>query len=91
MPKDQKQAKQIANNPFNVFGSWESYNTTIEVSADIAAKTVKNISRRRPGDDHPIQWLNQTYAEDPEWWTGVTWLLNTMRQQIEGKSFEWAK
>lgn len=91
VPKDQKQAKQIANNPFNVFGSWESYNTTIEVSADIAAKTVKNISRRRPGDDHPIQWLNQTYAEDPEWWTGVTWLLNTMRQQIEGKSFEWAK
>ena len=91
VPKDQKQAKQIANNPFNVFGSWESYNTTIEVSADIAAKTVKNISSRRLGDDHPIQWLNQTYAEDPEWWTGVTWLFNTMRQQIEGKSFEWAK
>jgi len=91
VPKDQKQAKQIANNPFNVFGSWESYNTTIEVSADIAAKTVKNISSRRLGDEHPIQWLNQTYAEDPEWWTGVTWLFNTMRQQIEGKSFEWAK
>ncbi|HEY4391315.1 MAG TPA: hypothetical protein VGN02_08180, partial [Paenibacillus sp.] len=91
VPKDQKQAKQIANNPFNVFGSWESYNTTIEVSADIAAKTVKNISSRRLGDEHPIQWLNKTYAEDPEWWTGVTWLFNTMRQQIEGKSFEWAK
>lgn len=91
VPKDHKEAERIANNPFNVFGSWESYNTSIEASADIAAKTVRNISRRRQGSEHPIQWLNRTYAEDPEWWTGVTWIFNTMQQQIEGKSFEWAK
>ncbi|SDE90258.1 hypothetical protein SAMN04488542_103151 [Fontibacillus panacisegetis] len=91
VPKSHKDAKKIANNPFNVFGSWESYNSSIEASSNIAAKTVKNISNRRPGASHPIQWLNQTYAEDPNWWIGVTWFFNTMLQEIEGTSFEWVE
>ncbi|MNO63740.1 hypothetical protein D3C76_544520 [compost metagenome] len=89
VPKSHKDAKKIANNPFNVFGSWESYNSSIEASSNIAAKTVKNISNRRPGANHPIQWLNQTYAEDPNWWIGVTWFFDKMLQEIEGQSFEW--
>lgn len=91
VPKSHKEAQKIANNPFNVFGSWESYNTSIEASSGIAAKTVRNISNRRPGASHPIQWLNQTYAEDPDWWVGVTWFFNTMLQEIEDKSFEWVE
>ncbi|RUT41389.1 hypothetical protein EJP82_23795 [Paenibacillus anaericanus] len=87
--KDNKNVKEIANNPFNVFGSWESYNTTIESSAAIAAKTVFNVSSRRPGASHPIQWLNQTYAEDPNWWEGVTWFFDDMKRKIEDGSFEW--
>ncbi|MNI25268.1 hypothetical protein D3C73_789090 [compost metagenome] len=91
VPKSHKDAQKIVNNPFNVFGSWESYNTSIEASANIAAKTVRNISNRRPGAIHPIQWLNQTYAEDPDWWIGVTWFFDTMLEEIEGKFFEWVE
>lgn len=89
VPKDHKNVKEIANNPFNVFGSWESYNTTIEGSATIAAKTVYNVSSRRPGASHPIEWLNQTYAEDPNWWKGVTWFFETMLEEIENTTFDW--
>lgn len=89
VPTTQSKAAEIANNPFNVFGSWESYNTSIEASAAIAAKTVANISSRRPEDNHPMQWLNQTYAEDPNWWKGVTWFFNEMLQEIEDDSFIW--
>lgn len=87
--KDHKKVKEIANNPFNVFGSWESYNTTIASSANIAAKTVANISNRRPGTSHPIQWLNQTYAEDPNWWKGVTWFFNEIKLEVEDEPFNW--
>ena len=48
VPKDHKHAVQMANNPFNVHYSWESYNTSIEESSMIAAKTVVNLSKNRP-------------------------------------------
>ncbi|HEY2493304.1 MAG TPA: hypothetical protein VGI33_10375 [Paenibacillus sp.] len=89
VPKDHKSVNEIANNPFNVFGSWESYNTTIASSANIAAKTVANISSKRSGGSQPIQWLNRTYAEDPNWWKGVTWFFDEMKREIEDESFEW--
>jgi putative ABC transport system permease protein len=89
VPKSHTEVAEIANNPFNVFGSWESYNTTIESSAKIAAKTVANISSRRPQNTHPIQWLNATYAEDPNWWKGVTFFFDKMLQEIQDDSFVW--
>ncbi|OAB41214.1 glucosaminidase domain-containing protein [Paenibacillus antarcticus] len=89
VPKDHKQVEAIANNPFNVFGSWESYNTSIARSASIAAKTVFNISSKRPGGSQPIQWLNRTYAEDPDWWKGVTWFFNELKREVEDDSFVW--
>ncbi|OAB25390.1 hypothetical protein PMSD_26890 [Paenibacillus macquariensis subsp. defensor] len=89
VPKDHQQVEEIANNPFNVFGSWESYNTSIARSASIAAKTVFNISSKRPGGSQPIQWLNRTYAEDPNWWKGVTWFFNELKREVEDESFKW--
>ncbi|OAB42109.1 glucosaminidase domain-containing protein [Paenibacillus glacialis] len=89
--KAHTQVEEIANNPFNVFGSWESYNTTIARSASIAAKTVANISSKRPGGSHPIQWLNRTYAEDPNWWKGVTWFFDELKREVKDESFEWPK
>lgn len=89
--KSHKDVEKIANNPFNVFGSWELYNTTIKSSAEIAAKTVANISSRRPVGRHPVQWLNETYAEDPNWWLGVTWFFNKLQQDVQDDSFEWSK
>jgi putative ABC transport system permease protein len=50
VPKDTKKAKQIANNPFNIYNSWDSYNTDIADSARIASKTILSISQDRPAD-----------------------------------------
>ncbi|NEW05767.1 hypothetical protein GK047_07010 [Paenibacillus sp. SYP-B3998] len=84
VPKDRKQAKQIANNPFNIYNSWKTYNTNITDSARIASKTILTISRNRPVEAHPIAWLNTKYAEDPNWWIGVTSIFEKMRKEIEG-------
>ncbi|MDF2938932.1 MAG: hypothetical protein K0Q90_4305, partial [Paenibacillaceae bacterium] len=82
VPKEKKNAKQIANNPFNVHHSWQSYNTGIADSAHIASKTILSISRTRPEGAHPIQWLNTRYAEDPEWWVGVNSIFEKLRREI---------
>lgn len=71
VPKTAKQAKRIANNPFNVFHSWEEFNTNIGQSADIAARTVSRQGSKRPEGFEPFEWLNETYAEDPNWANGV--------------------
>ncbi|WP_276351370.1 hypothetical protein [Cohnella caldifontis] len=71
VPKSNKNAKKIANNPFNVFHSWEEFNTDIRHSAEIAARTVSNRGSARPEGEEPFAWLNGTYAEDPNWADGV--------------------
>ncbi|MBW5448141.1 hypothetical protein GE107_18955 [Cohnella sp. CFH 77786] len=71
VPKSNKNAKKIANNPFNVFHSWEEFNTDIADSADIAARTLSRQGAKRPKGFEPFDWLNQTYAEDPNWSDGV--------------------
>ncbi len=85
VPKEKKQAKKIANNPFNVHHSWQAYNTGIADSAHIASKTILSISRTRPEGVHPIQWLNTRYAEDPEWWVGVNSIFEKLRREIPAK------
>lgn len=82
VPKEKKNAKQIANNPFNVHHSWQAYNTGISDSAHIASKTILSISRTRPDGAHPIQWLNTRYAEDPEWWVGVNSIFEKLLREI---------
>lgn len=75
VPRDHASAEQIANNPFNVFHSWQDYNTTIGDSADIAAKLLAKLGNSRPEGAEPFEWLNRTYAEDPNWWRGVSQLF----------------
>ncbi len=70
--KSSPNAEKIANNPFNVYHSWMEYNTNIEDSASIAANTIINLSRGRPDTIHPLQWINRKYAEDQNWWIGVS-------------------
>lgn len=71
IPIDNQYASEIINNPYNVFGSWQDYNTTFTESTKIAAVSVKNILSSRPVGEDPFLWLNATYAEDPEWHKGV--------------------
>ncbi len=71
VPKNTPDGNNIANNPFNVFHSWKDYNTDIEDSSDIAARTVFNICSKMPKGENVFQWINKTYAEDENWWKGV--------------------
>lgn len=71
VPRSHKNADKIANNPFNVYHSWTEYNTDIHDSAEIAARTVARRSEQRPAGSDPFHWLNMTYAEDPNWASGV--------------------
>lgn len=77
--KSNKNASKIANNPFNVFHSWEDFNTDILDSSQIAARTINRLSKDRPEGVHPIKWINRQYAEDPNWWVGV----NSIFKQLE--------
>ncbi|MFF2479494.1 hypothetical protein [Paenibacillus sp. NPDC058071] len=83
VPKTNKLAKEIVNNPFNVFHSWEDYNTTIHDSAEIAARTIVNLSKGRPEGTDPIVWINRKYAEDPNWSKGVRSLFGAIISHLE--------
>ncbi|MCM3629946.1 hypothetical protein M3194_21665 [Paenibacillus glycanilyticus] len=86
VPKSNKQAKKIANNPFNVFYSWKDYNTTIHDSARIASQTVLKWSADRPKGKDPIAWINRKYAEDQNWASGVSKIFATMKSKVERTS-----
>ncbi len=80
VPMDHQDAKSILNNPFNVYESWMDYNTDFEDSCKIAAATIVNLSKDRPDDTDPIEWINRKYAEDENWHLGVTYFLNDLNE-----------
>lgn len=82
VPKTNKQYLEIANNPFNVFHSWQEFNTTIEQSAEIAARTIFNLSKDRPAETDPFTWINRKYAEDPKWSDGVRSIFSSIMKEI---------
>lgn len=80
VPKDHDQAQNMANNPFNVFTSWQKYNTNIHDTSRIAARTIANASKNRPPAEDPIRWINKKYAEDPNWWVGVSKIFTSLEK-----------
>lgn len=87
VPRDNIHALTIANNPFNVFGSWIKYNTNIKDSCQIAARTMINLSQNRPENVNPIQWINTRggqggYAEDEKWWLGVNFIFEKLKTEV---------
>ncbi|HEX3030704.1 MAG TPA: hypothetical protein VHS59_00445 [Bacillota bacterium] len=85
VPKDSEHAQRIVNNPYNVFHSWQEYNTDIRDSTRIAARTVVNASAGRPRHVDPFFWLNRRYAEDPNWWKGVKSIYSDLEKQVTEK------
>lgn len=79
VPKNHQYATEIANNPFNLFGSWESYNTSIKEAARIVARTLINLGKDCPEDEDQIKWINKSYAADPNWHIGVTYFFNELQ------------
>ncbi len=87
VPRTGKNAVKIANNPFNVYHSWYEYNTNVSNSAKIAANTIVKLSKDRPESVNPLAWINLRggtggYAEDPNWWIGVSKIFNQIKNNI---------
>ena len=78
VPKSHPKAALIANNPFNVYGSWEDFNTNIEDTSKIAARTILTLGKDCPKDEPFIKWLNRKYAEDPSWHIGVSQIFEEL-------------
>lgn len=89
VPQTHPKALKIANNPFNVFGSWQIYNTNITSSTNIACKTIIKLSANRPSDISYLKWINSQngngggYAEDTSWWEGVDKFFKQMTEAIK--------
>ncbi len=77
--KTHPEARKMVNNPFNVFGSWRKYNTTLSDSTEIACRTIIRLSSGCPDHMDPVKWINRKYASDPHWGTTVRKLM----RQIE--------
>lgn len=78
VPIDHPNGDRIINNPFNVFGSWQKFNTNLKESSEVATRTIFNSLSDLPPFMDPFFWMNRRYAEDPHWWKGVKaifWLL----------------
>ncbi|GFN32338.1 hypothetical protein [Paenibacillus xylaniclasticus] len=82
VPRSHKRANEIINNPFNVFHSWQEYNTTLHKSAEIAARTIARLSKNRPTGTDPFTWINREYAEDPHWSDGVRSIWKTITKYV---------
>lgn len=81
VPRSHQHARQIANNPFNVYRSWQEYNTDIHDSANIAAVTLIHLSQDRPQSADAISWINRKYSEDQNWQTGVRQILEELKTE----------
>lgn len=82
VPRSHEYADKIANNPFNVHGSWIDYNTDIFESSRIAAITIVNLSKNRPSNMDTIQWINRKYAEDQNWHKGVSRIFHMISEEL---------
>lgn len=71
VPENHPNSEMMVNNPFNVFGSWQRYNTSLKETSEIAARTVFNSLADLPPFIDPFFWMNRRYAEDPNWWRGI--------------------
>lgn len=86
VPNDHEYAGEMINNPFNVYRSWQEYNTTLQDSAMIAARTILTLSEDRPEDMDPVVWINEKYAEDKNWSTGVNIILEQLEAVASSSS-----
>ncbi|NMM63846.1 hypothetical protein HBE96_14405 [Clostridium sp. P21] len=83
VPEDAKFASKIANNPFNVFHSWQEYNTDIKDASKIAARTVINLSKDMPKGSDPFLWVGKNYAEDKNWGKGVEAIFKDLSEKCK--------
>lgn len=82
VPKSNKNAYKIANNPFNVFNSWKKYNTNIEDTTSIAARTIVNLSKNKPDNVDAFTWVNRKYSQDQNWSKAVRSIFKQLESNV---------
>ncbi|MCB2291728.1 hypothetical protein LGK97_18610 [Clostridium sp. CS001] len=82
VPKSSENAFEIANNPFNVFNSWKKYNTNIEDTSNIAARTIVNLCKNRPNNMDALTWVNRKYSEDKDWSKAVRSIFKQLEDNV---------
>jgi hypothetical protein len=82
VPKDHPYANSIINNPYNVFYSWEKYNTNLKDTTTIASRTLKRLSKDKPEEISIIKWINREYAQDQNWYIGVEKFLKILETEV---------
>lgn len=85
VPMTHESAQKIANNPFNLYGSWQNYNTSIEDATQIVARTIIHLGKDCPDEQDQIKWINREYAADPNWSVGVSYFLNELEIATSGQ------
>ncbi|MFB5189434.1 PcsB-like coiled-coil domain-containing protein [Alicyclobacillus fastidiosus] len=79
-------------NPFDVFGSWALYHTTLAQSAAYAAQIVEvKLSVAPPSNEDAIIWINDpnnsagsgVYATDSKWAYGVRTFFNEIESYVQ--------
>jgi hypothetical protein len=82
----------IADNPFNVDGSWQNGGFTLQQSADTCANFLaERLSQAPPEGENAVEWINDPanpngglYASEPDgsptpgWWEGVNCFFQEM-------------
>jgi hypothetical protein len=69
---------KIINNPYNLYGSWETKQMTFEKSTEICCRLIVKLLETCPKNSNPFLWINQTYAEDERWHIGVNYFFTTL-------------
>lgn len=82
VPKTDKNAHEIANNPFNVFYSWKHYNTDIQDATSIAARTIINLCKNRPNNIDAFTWVNRKYSEDKNWSKAIRSIFSQLESNV---------
>ena len=78
VPRDHEYTDEIINNPYNVFGSWQVYNTNFEEATQICLNTIDTALQNRTEDTDLIEFLNEKYSEDENWYKGVQIIFETL-------------
>lgn len=83
VPSSGAYSSQIINNPYNVFTSWQFYNTNLKDSTEIASHLLDRVINECPKDEDIFEWINKTYAEDDKWSEGVRRIYYRLHDYVE--------
>ncbi len=71
VPSGHRYAPQMIQNPFNIYGSWETHPVGFTASMKEACYTINAALNQRELYTDPFVLINTRYAQDPNWYLGV--------------------